>query len=127
MQLGGIGTLLAICLFFLGLLLMILIIARYVPQWRIWPRLAVSRENINQSNLPLWVRMIGMPTLASALPVLLPFLVGFVDTAATSPLYGIFGDTPLFIVFVFGISCLGYHWKRSLPYYRDHQDDPNWS
>lgn len=125
MQLGGIGILLAICLFFLGLPLMILIIARYVPQWRMWPRLALSRESIDQSDLPIWVRMIGIPTLASALPVLLPFLVCLVDPAATATLYGLFGETPFFIVFVFAVSCLGYHWRRSLPYYRDNQNAPN--
>ncbi|NHJ15123.1 MAG: hypothetical protein EAX95_15680 [Candidatus Thorarchaeota archaeon] len=107
----------AMGLFFIGVLLTLIIIARYVPEFRIMSRFALSQEEIARSSLPTVVRMVLIPTLASILPVIMPLIMGLLEPTVMQSLLTIFRfdvSVIIYVLIVLLASILGYKYRNRL-------------
>lgn len=112
-------------LFLIGFLLAVLVIARYVPQFGVLNRFAISREQMESSSLPLWVRMIVIPTAAWMLPFTLPLLYAIMNPEALSIWIDRFVENsppPILTIPLFLLASIAIYTSRdSLSYYKETQ------
>ncbi len=110
-------------LFIFGLILMTLVIARYVPQLQLIKRIAIPREQIESSSIPLWARMVVIPLLASILSIILPLSYVLVSPESLSIIMDTFSMIPYGVLFIVLASSLGYYWRHNLSYYSESKSE----